>query len=298
MENEINFTKKIIEGQLCFFSDINNNLSPLTFIIVPGNPSIEEFYFTFAVKFIQKFNSPVIISSLASDTLKNYSLQNVIEKKKNFFEYLFNMNPNGKYIVIGHSIGNYILLKAIQSLNDSKQIIGIYNLFPAIQNLYNGFPLKFKILTNNIIIINICAIFSSLFQILPLCLIILFFKLISRMSRKTVECLARNINYSFTKQMLLLAKDEANYIKDYTDDFIKFLNEISHKIKMVYGKNDKYGNEEIARKFKELVPKVELKIVNIKHTFAPKYSQDIFYEIYDWIKNDIDINKLEMSKSQ
>ena len=287
MENEINFTKKIIENQICFFSDIKNNLSQLTFIIIPGNPSIEEFYFTFAIKFFQKFNCPVIISSLASDTLKNYSLQKVIEQKAHFFEYVFNMNPSGKYIVIGHSIGNYILLKAIQNLNDTKQIIGIYTLFPALQNLYKGFPLKFKILTNNIIIINICAILSNLFQILPLCLLILIFKLITRMSRRTVECLARNINHSFVKQMLLLAKDEANYIKDYTDDFIKFMNENSHKLRMIYGKNDKYGNEEIANKFKELVPNVEIKIINIKHTFAPKYSKEVFNEIYDWIKNDI-----------
>ena len=98
--------------------------------------------------------------------MKNYSLQKVIEQKAHFFEYVFNMNPSGKYIVIGHSIGNYILLKAIQNLNDSNQIIGIYTLFPALQNLYKGFPLKIKILTNNIIITNICAILSLNFTIM------------------------------------------------------------------------------------------------------------------------------------
>lgn len=287
--SEITFTKKIIEGQQCLLS--NNNIissNPLTFIIIPGNPSIVELYKEFAVLFIKKYKYPVIISSLASNISKNYSLEKAIKLKQNFFEYLFNINPKGKYIVLCHSIGNYIFLKSLQKIKDTKQIISIYCLFPALQNLYKCFPLQYKIMSYNILIINLIAFFSNLFQILPLCLIILFFKAITDVPSTHVECLARNATHSITKQMLLLTKDEGNYIKEYSNDFIEFMKENSHRLRMIYGKFDRYGNEEVANKFHELVPNAYLKIVNILHAFVLGYSQDMFDTISDLIQKDID----------
>ena len=287
--SEIIFTKKIIEGQQCLLS--NNNIissSPLTFIIIPGNPSIAELYKEFAELFIKKYKYPVIISSLASNTSKNYSLEKAIKLKHNFFEYLFNINPKGKYIVLCHSIGNYIFLKSLQKIKDTKQVISIYCLFPALQNLYKCFPLQYKIMSYNILIINFIAIFSNLFQILPLCLIILFFKAITDVPSTHVECLARNATHSITKQMLLLTRDEGNYIKEYSNDFIEFMKENSHRLRMIYGKFDRYGNEEVANKFHELVPNAYLKIVNILHAFVLGYSQDMFDTISDLIQKDID----------
>ena len=287
--SEIIFTKKIIEGQQCLLS--NNNIissSPLTFIIIPGNPSIAELYKEFAELFIKKYKYPVIISSLASNTSKNYSLEKAIKLKHNFFEYLFNINPKGKYIVLCHSIGNYIFLKSLQKIKDTKQVISIYCLFPALQNLYKCFPLQYKIMSYNILIINFIAIFSNLFQILPLCLIILFFKIITDVPSTHVECLARNATHSITKQMLLLTRDEGNYIKEYSNDFIEFMKENSHRLRMIYGKFDRYGNEEVANKFHELVPNAYLKIVNILHAFVLGYSQDMFDSISDLIQKDID----------
>ena len=288
MAKNVEFTKKIIEGQICLFSDNKNTSKSLTFIIIPGNPSIVELYVKFAEIFIQIFNYPVIITSLASNTSKNFSLQKAIKLKQNFFEYLFNLNPNTKYIVLAHSIGNYILIRALQKIKDSKQIISIYCLFPALQNLYKSFTLQYKIISYNKIIINLIAFLSKLFQIMPLCIIILFFKIISDIPSDHVECLARNATPSITKQMLLLTQDEGNYVKEYSDDFIEFMNENSYRLRMVYGKYDVYGNEETAKKFHQLVPKVYLKIVNILHAFVLGYSQDVFNEIYDLIKNDID----------
>ena len=288
MSLEVKFSKKIIEGQICLFSDNNNDTNPLTFILIPGNPSIPELYVQFATLFIKNYNYPVIISSLASNTSKNFSLEKAIKLKQNFFEYLFNSNPSGKYIVLGHSIGNYILLKSLQKLKDSNQIIGIYCLFPALKNMYESFTLQYKIISYNIIIINIIAFLFNLFQILPSCLVILIFKLISDVPEPYIESLARNATQSITKQMLLLTQDEGKYVKEYIIDFIEFMNNNSYRLRMIYGKNDRYGNEETAKKFQELVPKATLKIVNILHAFVLGYSQDIFNEINDLIIKDID----------
>ena len=57
---------------------------------------------------------------------------------------------------------------------------------------------------------------------------------------------------------------------------------------MIYGKFDRYGNEEVANKFHELVPNAYLKIVNILHAFVLGYSQDMFDTISDLIQKDID----------
>ena len=288
MSLDVKFTKKLIEGQICYFSNINNTTSPLTFIILPGNPSIPEFYYQFATLFIKNYNYPVIISSLASNTSKNYSIHKAIKLKQNFFEYLFNSNPSGKYIVLSHSIGAYILLNSLQKLKDSNQIIGIYCLFPAMTNLYQSFTLQYKIISYNIIIINIIAFLLSLFKFLPTCLIILIFKLISNVPEPYIECLARNATLSLTKQMLLLTQDEGTYVKEYSNDFIEFLNKNSYRLRMIYGKFDRYGNEETAKKFHELVPNATLKIVNILHAFVLGYSQNLFNEINDLILKDID----------
>ena len=288
MSLEVKFSKKIIEGQICLFSDNNNDTNPLTFILIPGNPSIPELYVQFVTLFIKNYNYPVIISSLASNTSKNFSLEKAIKLKQNFFEYLFNSNPSGKYIVLGHSIGNYILLKSLQKLKDSNQIIGIYCLFPALKNMYESFTLQYKIISYNIIIINIIAFLFYLFQFLPSCLVILIFKLISDIPEPYILCLARNATQSITKQMLLLTQDEGKYIKGYSNDFIEFMNNNSYRLRMIYGKNDRYGNEETAQKFHELVPNATLTIVNILHAFVLGHSQDAFNEINGLIIKDID----------
>lgn len=303
MSTNIKFVKKIIEGQICLLSHPNlENIisSSLVFILIPGNPSIPELYIEFASLFTKKFNYPLIISSLASNTSKNFSLEKAISLKKNFFEYLLNKNPNTKYIVLGHSIGNYILIKSLQKLNNinTNNIIGIYCLFPAMKNLYQSFTLQYKIISYNIIIINIIAFLSNLFQILPLCLIILFFKLISNVPKQYVERLARNATQNITKQMLLLTRDEGKYVKEYEKDFINFMKNNAYRLRMIYGKFDVYGNEETAKQFKELVPEVTLKIVNILHAFVLGYSQNVFNEIEDYIKKDIkDFKKNDINEN-
>ena len=287
MKKHNDFTKQLIEGQYCLYSDVFNISNPITFIIVPGNPSIAELYIPFGNLLRDKFNYPVIISSLISDDLKTYSLEKCIEYKKNFFGYLFKINPKGKYIILGHSIGCYILLQALKRLNNIDNIIEIYCLFPALQNLYSCFPNIYKVITFNYFIINIFAILIKVFKILPSCLVILIFKFLSDVPNNFIECLINNVDYSSTKQILVLAKDEGKYIKEYNYDFIEFLNKISHKLKMVYGKNDRYGNEEISKKFRELVPGANIKIVDILHAFVLGYSQDMFAEIKNMIFDDL-----------
>ena len=287
MENNITYTKQLIEGQYCLYSDIFNTSSPITFIIIPGNPSVAELYIQFGNLLTKQFKYPVIISSLISNDTKSYSLKKIIELKKNFFEYLFKSNPKGKYIVLGHSIGCYILFQALKEIKDINNIIGIYCLFPALQNLYNCFPLQYKILTFNYLLINIFSFLIKILKLFPLCLIILFFKLISDVPSNNIACLINNVDFSSVKQILILAQDEGKYIKEYNKDFIDFLKRISNKLRMIYGKKDRYGNEEIANKMKEIIPEANIKIVNILHAFVLGYSNDMFNVISETINEDL-----------
>ena len=137
-------------------------------------------------------------------------------------------------------------------------------------------------------IIYLFSFFIKFIKFLPLCFIILFFKLVSDVPSDKVECLINNIDFSSIKQILFLAKDEGKYIKDYSKDLIEFLNKISLKLRMIYGKNDRYVNEKIAKKFKELVPNAKIKIVNILHAFVLGYTHDLFNEIINMIREDLD----------
>ena len=287
MSSSVEFTREIIEGQPCLFSNRNNS-SPLTFIIVPGNPSVAELYEEFATKFIEAFNYPVIISSLCEENSSDYSLERAIELKQHFFEHLFQENPSGHYIILMHSIGNYITLNALQRMKDSSRIVSIYCLFPALQNLYSCFPLEYKVLSFNRILINTFAYLTYLFNIIPLFLLILFFKIVSDVPSQYVKCIAQNLTPEVTLQMLLLTKDEGDFIHDYKPEFLEFMNQNEQKLRMIYGKFDRYGNEEIAHKFHELVPNCTLKVVDILHAFVLGFTQDLFNEIYDLIKQDIE----------
>ena len=290
MKKNNDYTKQLIEGQYCLYSDIFNTSSPITFIIIPGNPSIAELYIPLGNLLAEKFNYPVIISSLISDDLKTYSLEKCIQLKKKFFEYLFKENPNRKYIILGHSIGCYILLQALKEIKNSNNIIGIYCLFPALQNLYNCFPFIYKIITYNYFIINIFTILIVILKLLPLCLIIFIFKLISDVPSEYIECIINNVDYSSLKQILILAKDEGKYIKEYDNNFIDFLIKISNKLKMIYGKYDRYGNEDIAKKMKKMLPDANFKIVNILHAFVLGYTKNILEIISDMIDKDLNKN--------
>ena len=287
MKKNNDYTKQLIEGQFCLFSDIYNTTSKITFIILPGNPSIAELYIPFGNLLKNKFNYPYIICSLISNDLKEYSLKKCIESKKNFFEYLLKSNPKGKYIILGHSIGCYILLQALKDQKTINNIIGIYCIFPALQNLYICFPNIYKVITFNYFIINIVSVLIKILKILPLYLIILIFKLLSDVPSDYIKNIINNVDFSSIKQILILAKDEGQYIKGYNTDLIIFLNKISNKLRMIYGKYDRYGNEEIAKKFKEIVPGSNVIIVNILHAFVLGYSQNIFDKIKSMINNDI-----------
>ena len=287
MEEYKNYTKRIIEGQYCIFSDINNDSSPITFIIVPGNPSMPELYIHLGNLLTKKYKYPFIISSLLSNDPKTFSLEKSIELKKHFFEYLFNNNPKGKYIVIGHSIGCYISLNAMKKINDLNQIIGIYCIFPALKNLYNCFPINYKIITFNFLIINILSCLLCLFKIMPFCLINFIFKLFTNIPKDKIEFIIPNLIPSLGKQMMILAKDEGKYIKEYNSDFILFLNKISDKLNLIYGKKDRYANDKIAKEMKGLVPNANIKIVDIQHAFVLKHTQEIFEIISNMIKYDI-----------
>ena len=287
MKKNNDYTKQLIEGQYCLYSDVFDKSNHITFIIIPGNPSIAELYIPLSNLLKEKFNYPVIISSLISDDLKTYSLEKCIELKKNFFEYLIKINPKMKYIILGHSIGCYILLQALKKISNTDNIIGIYCLFPALQNLYSCFPNIYKVITFNYVIINIISALIKIFKVMPICLIILIFKFLSDVPNEYIEAIINNVDFSSTKQILILAQNEGKYIKEYNNDFIGFLNKISHKLKMIYGKNDRYGNEKIAKKFKELVPGAKITIVNILHAFVLGYSQNIFEVVKDMINDDL-----------
>ena len=59
---------------------------------------------------------------------------------------------------------------------------------------------------------------------------------------------------------------------------------------MIYGKYDRYGNEEIAKKFKEIVPGSNVIIVNILHAFVLGYTKNILEIISDMIDKDLNKN--------
>ncbi|KAL7714827.1 Lipid droplet-associated hydrolase [Entamoeba marina] len=262
--SSISFVKHIINDTPCIFAGELRN-SPLAFIIVPGNPSINELYTEFASLLIHSFNAPVVITSLASSSSNKLSLGEAIHMKQTFFQTMFEQHPNTKYIVLCHSIGNYITLKALQQLSNHTQILSFYCLFPAIKNLSESLSVEYKILSRFNFIIYFVTFFLHLLAFIPLVLLKWFFRVFADVPSNYAAVLAATLTPSLLSQMLMLCRDEGYYIKDYEEQFIQHLNEFGDNLKMIYGRFDKYGNEDAARTIQELCPKAKIQVIDTLH---------------------------------
>ncbi|EKE41829.1 hypothetical protein ENUP19_0361G0005 [Entamoeba nuttalli] len=288
----IQFTYNIICNQHCLFSSEKID-SPLAFIVVPGNPSIIEFYKEFSCALIELFNYPTIIVSLCKNGEHSLGVHQAIHLKIQFFNEIFQKYPNTKFIILGHSIGNYITLQALRQIDQSR-IVGYYGLFPALINLKQSFCTLYKIITYSPFIIACLAFSTHLLQLLPLSLITFFFSLVTDVPKQYIPILKHHLDPQMTGQMLSLCKDEGIQIKEYPDDFIQFLNSFHSKLHLIYGKNDVYGNENVARDMMQRCPEAQITITDILHAFVLGYVQNVIEVISPMLKETIQLFEHQM----
>ena len=279
------YQKEIICNQPCLFSS-DHIQSEIIFLVIPGNPSIIEYYIEFSDQLISLFNYPVIIGSLHQENETRLSVEQAIHLKIELLNEFIRRYPTSKFIIFCHSIGNYITLHALRTINQEK-ILGFYGLFPALAYLQEAFCTMYKIVTSSSLAITTVSYMVNILKILPHDFTLKLLHKIADVPERYCDIIINYLDYPLLSQMLFLCKDEGKTIRDYTVDFIEYLNSLNTKLHLIYGQNDVYGNKDVGEDMKFRCPKAQIEIIDCLHAFVLGSVQQVIDVIEPMIKQDL-----------
>ena len=279
------YTRRNVLNQPCLFSS-EPIQSPIIFLIIPGNPSIIEYYKEFSDQLISLFNYPSIIASMHQDNETRLTVQQAIDLKVQMLQHFTTIYPNSKFIIFCHSIGNYVTLNALNSIDQSK-IIGFYGLFPALAYLREAFCTMYKIVTSSPLMITVCSYMVNIFKIIPRSLSVKVLNIVADVPERYCDIIVNHLDYPLLSQMLFLCKDEGKTIRGYSDEFVQYLNSLGNKLHLIYGQNDVYGNKDVAEDMKFRCPNAHIEIIDCVHAFVLGSVQTVIDVIEPLLKQDL-----------
>ena len=258
------------------------SLSSKSIVIIPGNPGLGGFYIPFAHELYDLFNKnlSILIISQASHSppLEHcFTLNEQIEHKLKAIEKLLPLNQ--ELILIGHSIGSYMLLKMLDKLEN--RLNRAFLLFPTIERMKESdagkrftrwYPILIYILPFLIFIINILFPFEWLKRKI----ISYYFSNSPPNDRKILidTVLYDLLNPLTMKNILKMANEEMSVVNKRNDEIIKrFLN----KITFYYGTNDHWVPNDIVKQMKTLYPKGDIIECTNRylHAFVLRHSKEL-----------------------
>jgi pimeloyl-ACP methyl ester carboxylesterase len=260
------------------------SLSSKTIVIIPGNPGLGGFYIPFAHELYNLFNeniSILIISQAGhSPPLKHcFTLNEQIEHKLKTIETLLPTTKNHRLILIGHSIGAYMVLKMLDRLKN--RIDRAFFLFPTIERMKESPAGK-----------RFIRWYPILIYLLPfLCFLLKFLIPFDWLKRKIISNYFSNspledrsiltdtviddlLNPLTIKNLLQMANEEMSVVQKRPDDIIeRFID----KITFYYGTNDHWVPHDIPTQMKYLYPQGDILECTNKymHAFVLKHSKEL-----------------------
>ncbi|CAF1279398.1 unnamed protein product [Adineta steineri] len=270
----------------------NQSLSSKTIVIIPGNPGLGGFYIPFAHELYNLFNENISILVISqaghSPPLKHcFTLNEQIEHKLQAIKQLVPNNSNHQLILIGHSIGAYMVLNMLDKLEN--KLNRAFLLFPTIERMGESdagqrfvrlYPILIYLLPFLCFITNILLPFDWLKR-----KIISYY--FSQSPLNDREILIDTVLYDLLnplaiKNLLQMANEEMSVVKKRNDEIIKrFLN----KLTFYYGTNDHWVPKEIAKQMKEIYPNGDIiECTNsYMHAFVLKHSKQLARIVFDRI---------------
>jgi pimeloyl-ACP methyl ester carboxylesterase len=267
----------------------NQSLSSKSIVIIPGNPGLGGFYIPFAHELYNLFNeniSILIISQAGhSPPLKHhFTLNEQIEHKLKAIEKLL---PNQELILIGHSIGAYMVLQMLDKLDS--RLIRAFLLFPTIERMRESdsgkrfvrwYPIIIYLLPFLCFMVNLLFPFEWLKR-----KIISFYFSNSPLNDRAIlvdTVLYDLLNPLTMKNLLQMANEEMSVVDQRNDQIIKhFLN----KITFYYGANDHWVPNDTVKQMKNTYPNGDIIECTKKylHAFVLRHSKELARIVFDKI---------------
>lgn len=282
-----------IHGISTHIYQLGNPLSSSkSIVIIPGNPGLGGFYIPFAHQLYNFFNeniSILIISQAGhSPPLKHcFTLDEQIEHKLLTIEKLLPTNKNHRLILIGHSIGAFMVLKMLDKFED--RLDRAFLLFPTIERMRESDAGK-----------RFVRFYPILIYLLPfLCFIINLLCPFDWLKRKLVSYYFSNspsddrsilidtvlydlLNPLTAKNLLQMANEEMRVVRKRDDQIIeRFID----KLTFYYGTNDHWVPNDIVKQMKQLYPKGDIIECTNRylHAFVLRHSKELAKIVFDRI---------------
>lgn len=251
-------------------------------VIIPGNPGLGGFYIPFAHELYNYFNEniSILIVSQGGHSPPGehcFSLKEQIEHKLNAIEQL--LPKNHRLILIGHSIGSYMVLKMLNRLEN--RLDRAFLLFPTIERMKESpsgqrfvrfYPIMIYLLPFLCLLVQILFPFEWLKRKL----INWYFSSSPKEDRSILvdTVLYDLLNAQTIRNLLRMANEEMSVVVKRDDDLIKhFL----PKLTFYYGTNDHWVPNDIAKQMMNLYPKGDITECTNKymHAFVLKHSKEL-----------------------
>lgn len=271
------------------------------FLLIPGNPGIAEFYDEFMKVLYQNSNYSIPVwtishaghvsipsnNNLAVEkaSYSVCSLEGQIRHKLTFIrDYL---PKDVKLILIGHSIGCYMILKLLDDL-ESHQVLRCFMLFPTIERMADSpkgqvaTPLLKYLRWLGTLIIQGCSYLSPHVQFR---IILWYFRSMSVPDCIYNACMsifdpfcASNVMYMANMEMKQVAKLDEELIQRYLP-----------KLSFYYGSDDHWCPKSYYFEFMEKFPHADTRLCtdDHDHAFVLEGSQPMADIISSWIQRDL-----------
>ena len=282
-----------INGILTHIYQLGNpSISSRSIVIIPGNPGLGGFYIPFAHELYNLFNeniSILIISQAGhSPPLEHcFTLNEQIEHKLQAIEQLLPRNRNHRLILIGHSIGAYMVLKMLDKLEN--QFNRAFLLFPTIERMKESdagkrfvrwYPFMFYFLPFMCFIINLLCPFVWLKRKL----VSYYFSNTPSADRSILvdTVLYDLLNPLALRNLLQMANEEMRVVDKRNDRIIE---QFLDKITFYYGTNDHWVPNGLAKEMKILYPKGDIIECSNRylHAFVLRHSKELAKIVFDRI---------------
>ncbi|CAM4786801.1 unnamed protein product [Rotaria magnacalcarata] len=247
-------------------------LSSKSIVIIPGNPGLGGFYIPFAHELYNLFNkniSILIISQAGhSPPLKYcFTLNEQIEHKIKAIEKLLPTDKNHRLILIGHSIGAFMVLNMLETIQH--RLDRAFFLFPTIERMKESDAGKSFVLPLNWLKRKLISYYFSNSPS-------------SDRSILTDTVLYDLLNPLTLKNLLRMANEEMFVVKKRDDQIIqRFID----KITFYYGTNDHWVPDNIAKEMKQIYPKGDIVECTNKylHAFVLRHSKELASFVFNRI---------------
>ncbi|KNC86816.1 hypothetical protein SARC_01048 [Sphaeroforma arctica JP610] len=250
----------VVKPKLCVF-------------VTPGNPGVIDFYHKYMLSLYESANCKVEVCGLSlaghAPGLDNqgrlFTLQQQIEHKEDYLTQKLQANPDLKVVLVGHSVGAYIMLHTLEKLAPER-VAGYWGLYPTIQHI--GASPNGVRLTPLFEWYNLIGYTASWLQYLPLRIKKTIVRPFVKSGEETnLDVVASLINYSTAANAISMAKEEMANILDIDESII---HDHGDKMTFFFAEGDEWAPVSHYHDMTERFPKSQILLCenNTHHGFV------------------------------